>query len=1113
MRTMTKDKEKLYPDFPGLDSPELKDWLDKTFERRNVFVSKMGKQREQDAGFPDITALRRAVQDPELRGLPKEGAPIGDTGRKLYENYGGQAIGEIFPLDRFAKSRPKVQDDLLRGSTTWLDNRTYPIRLSGEYEGGFDQPVPRSILFRDYIEGKRAAGKDPSKDYRGIQISPKSQVVDQQLIDEASKFIEDARGLGITDMLRDKFADGGMSDSERFRREANERIAADRAQMEIQRAKRAGALQRVSDYAKAYGRASWSALDDNGEAKLFIDDGNVRVPGIAYDAMQLPMLLNIPSQIYGIGASALASKYPSLAPAAQFTSEWFPRLPESVTSKIEEYAGKPKTEIVESILKQDNLEDPHGLAAHLGSSLGSMLTQVPVPARAVQALQVPTVGALNAARKVARPAVEYAAPIVSSPKGVAVGTAFGTGLGYGSEKAEEGFRSMSDEDRVGYAEGGGAKSKIGPLVQLARGAARRIGEGTGYKSVPGKPATVEIPTIGRVETLPIPELEDAAANYMRSIGRPGENVISEYPEFDEDLARRLARAYDEMKHDPSDPRVMRSYQALADETMAQLDAIKNSGLDIRFLREGMEDPYARSPGLGYADIIENNRLYTYPTDFGFGSTDANADMLSTFKHPMLTPIGRLGDKDNAVVNDAFRVVHDAFGHFGPGNPFFRHKGEERAWLNHAPMYSPEARPAAAVELRGQNSYVNFGPNAGKNATASGADTIYADQKLGLMPEWTWTERSQKKPVEKAEGGEVSQDEAQAPSLRDEISGARTLVQQGGIPALREAIDAGDISQAAGLALLSEMASDEPREGFELGGPVSKTSYDGMPFNRAFRIARRNALAGGEQTFRWNGKLYGTKLKEEVEAVRRDRQQRATQRPVSLPASANPQQTPAAPAAPMPVPPGGEVASGATQAPMATQPRPAPASPPTARPSASQPAPAAMVTPVAPAVEPYQGYPLGMNQPVGMNQPGRAYYTDLDTTMNYGSRPQSVFDMQMERFTGQPYAAMSNEVPQFKRGGKVRDITPEQQKDLDRLRESIDESLRRYGNEGVASDQFDPQSLARHEPLMHGEPRLTREQEMEYYINRMEDAAKRGAYARGGSAKRGALSAMSRRAAR
>jgi hypothetical protein len=287
-----------------------------------------------------------------------------------------------------------------------------------------------------------------------------------------------------------------------------------------------------------------------------------------------------------------------------------------------------------------------------------------------------------------------------------------------------------------------------------------------------------------------------------------------------------------MKHDPADPRVQRSYQALADETMAQLEKVKDSGLDIRFLKEGMDDPYARSPALGYADIIENNRLYTFPTDFGFGTTDSNAELLSQFKHPMLTKIGRLGDKDNAVVNDAFRVVHDAFGHFGPGNPFFRHKGEERAWLNHAPMYSPEARPAAAVELRGQNSYLNFGPHAEHNATASGADTIYADQKLGLMPEWAVTEKSKRKPVEKAEGGTVSGDNS---------------VERAPLPK-----------------------------------PETPT-FDGMSCEKAFAAARRvNA-----PRFMWRGKPYTTELKRESA---RDIERRVERR---IPQAPAPQQDEAA----------------------------------------------------------------------------------------------------------------------------------------------------------------------------------------------------------------------------
>jgi hypothetical protein len=55
------------------------------------------------------------------------------------------------------------------------------------------------------------------------------------------------------------------------------------------------------------------------------------------------------------------------------------------------------------------------------------------------------------------------------------------------------------------------------------------------------------------------------------------------------------------------------------------------------------------------------------------------------------------------------------------------------------MFSPEALPAATSETRGQNSWVNFGPYAELNKTASPISTQYAEQKTGLMPAWTWLE--------------------------------------------------------------------------------------------------------------------------------------------------------------------------------------------------------------------------------------------------------------------------------------------------------------------------------------------------------------------------------------
>lgn len=260
-----------------------------------------------------------------------------------------------------------------------------------------------------------------------------------------------------------------------------------------------------------------------------------------------------------------------------------------------------------------------------------------------------------------------------------------------------------------------------------------LAPGSGYTPVPGKPGVVTIPGVGQVEARPVGILNQAAENYMTKIGRPGEHQAKAFPEFDEAKATRIANAFEAMPHNPADPAVKRSYDALIDETMAQYRALKDAGVDIKFLKEGMSDPYAKSPAMGYADLVKNNRLYVFPTDFGFGSNAA----FNPVDNPLLKGVGRIGDKPNAVANDAFRAVHDLFGHFAPGNPFFRHKGEERAWNTHARMFSPEARGAMTTETRGQNSWLNFGPYGEFNKTASGADTKYADQKIGLLPDWVW----------------------------------------------------------------------------------------------------------------------------------------------------------------------------------------------------------------------------------------------------------------------------------------------------------------------------------------------------------------------------------------
>lgn len=277
-----------------------------------------------------------------------------------------------------------------------------------------------------------------------------------------------------------------------------------------------------------------------------------------------------------------------------------------------------------------------------------------------------------------------------------------------------------------------APSSVGDTAAAVYQLGDRLAAPKGYRGLTGKPSTVSIPNAGEFDARPISAIEQATIDYLQRRGMDT-TPLTAYPKQDPTRARLIGSAYDLMAHDPQNPAVKRAYDAMIQETLDQYNALKNSGIDFRFLQPGMDDPYALSPAMGYQDLVENGRLWVFPTDFGFGSSAA----FDPSTNPLLARVGRIGDKPDAVANDAFRAVHDAFGHFGPGNPFFRAPGEERAWLEHSRMYSPEARGAMTSETRGQNSWLNFGPYAEQNRNALGADTVFADQKTGLLDPWAY----------------------------------------------------------------------------------------------------------------------------------------------------------------------------------------------------------------------------------------------------------------------------------------------------------------------------------------------------------------------------------------
>lgn len=260
--------------------------------------------------------------------------------------------------------------------------------------------------------------------------------------------------------------------------------------------------------------------------------------------------------------------------------------------------------------------------------------------------------------------------------------------------------------------------------------------GAGVRQVPGKPARegdgslAGLPRkVGTHTASGWPEAQRVARDYMDKAGLEYDPPNT-YAKVDPERAKRIADAYEAMKHDPQNPEVKAAYDAMAKETLAQYQAILDSGMTFDFIPEGFADPYNGNPRNMIEDVRTHKHMWVFPTKQGFGS-DASFDVRD---NPLLADSGFKISGQPATVNDIFRAVHDYFGHVKEGVGF-RADGEENAWRAHSAMYSPEARKAMTSETRGQNSWVNYGPYGEANRTARSEDTHYADQKIGILPDW------------------------------------------------------------------------------------------------------------------------------------------------------------------------------------------------------------------------------------------------------------------------------------------------------------------------------------------------------------------------------------------
>lgn len=183
-------------------------------------------------------------------------------------------------------------------------------------------------------------------------------------------------------------------------------------------------------------------------------------------------------------------------------------------------------------------------------------------------------------------------------------------------------------------------------------------------------------------------------------------VEGHYAPLDTELSTRIARAYEQLPLLDTRPLVTRSYNRLAYEIMRQFNHLLDNGYIFEaWTKEGQ--PYATSQEM-QADVMNNKHIYF------FQGGEPNPAMSEVVYNGW-------------TINDVFRAVHDVFGHAVEGFQFGA-RGEENAWIHHSMMFSPLAQLALTTETRGQNSWVNFGPNKDLPVT----ERPFATQKQALL---------------------------------------------------------------------------------------------------------------------------------------------------------------------------------------------------------------------------------------------------------------------------------------------------------------------------------------------------------------------------------------------
>lgn len=248
----------------------------------------------------------------------------------------------------------------------------------------------------------------------------------------------------------------------------------------------------------------------------------------------------------------------------------------------------------------------------------------------------------------------------------------------------------------------------------------------GFAKIPGYKKIARAPKFEPPVETPKPQLElvkdkpkispneqvaASAQRYNEANNKPQINhELIELPSQEErnDLADKFSAA----KHEPENPAVVRSYDAMKKETLGQFNHAKNDlGIKFDFTDK---DPYTSAEQM-QADVEDNHHLSVYT-----GGTELPKD------HPLAEIEPSTGESYNSI----FRGTHDIFGHAAGGHDFSE-AGEENAYNAHKQMYSDEARPAVRNETQGQSNWY-FNNDKVRNGDEQG----FPEQKATILEKST-----------------------------------------------------------------------------------------------------------------------------------------------------------------------------------------------------------------------------------------------------------------------------------------------------------------------------------------------------------------------------------------